>query len=913
MRVPGALFVVVSLCAGVLCGAPVKIFEDDFSAPHVYWDGATASVTNGWRGVLHGSVSSMIDAHTAVAGSLSIQIPAGKRGDAENATFTAPALYLSVTGNFTAIVKLHEPLPTENYDNYGIMVFNPDGSINHATLHAFPVRASWASNVVLRITQNGSSANAATRQPAMPWLRLERNGNTFTASCKAQEADPWLTVGNGSAAFLPAAVNIGPFAANYSSADDDIYSFERFEVWQDQNPALTLAPDVYRTHLFYGQTGVFTATLRNDGTDPAAWSAAGVPAWLALSPASGTLAAGAATSIVFRMLTTGMATPQTHTAVVTFDNPGIVPAATILISVGPESDEVTLWECGFESGEGYAPGSVYATPGWRNWGATNQAYVVSDTPASGAQALKVFYSGARTYFTPGPECAFPLYSDGINSGRLIFACKMRAQGPDTMTVYPNLVGAPPAFMPGCLKFQAGNAGSMAALMFGNQTNTDVETVIPVAGGVTREEYHDVAFQYNMADRRIAWAAINGATQEWNDLYFLNGVFKGASTTDMVAWAGFAVGYYFAHTNVFGNWVTFDDIKVTWLTGKYPALAAAPGSVSAWMELDQQTSVVLRLDNAGDLGTDWHCASAADGWLLLSQTNGYLAPGAALTITASVQAVRRGILDDTLVFHSAADTPPAARITCYVLSPAVLSGLLDDHFDQPYDYCVNGSVNVAGTPWSGVLHDSFATQITAHTAWDSHLLIQTYAGMYCGMENLVDSAPALYRAVTGSFDAAVLLGTFLPAVQWECPGLLAYDPQNPLPNYVFVSSFAVNNRMLARSTTSGASQTAVADGVQHWVRLLRDEEVLWAMSRATNASAWRVLAAFERPDLPDELWVGPLSAPFNDAGSEYYYDRCIIEQRDTIPEPCVGLLAMLTLFMTCSAAGIHRRECARQGD
>ncbi|MCX7005400.1 MAG: hypothetical protein NTV22_19310 [bacterium] len=896
MRTPMQINVWLSatLLAGalVLTAAPVKIFEDDFNTTHTYWNGTSATPANGWRGVLHGSVSSMIDANTTVPGCLSIQIPSGQSGSAEGGVFTAPALYLSVTGNFIAIVQLHEPLPTENYDNFGIMVFNPNGSINHATLHAFPVAATWASNVVLRITQNGSSSETIKRQPALPWLRLERNGNTFTAACKAQDADPWIEMGNNSAAFLPAVVNVGPFAANYNSSDADVYSFERFELWQEQNPALTLGPDVYRTHLFYSQTGTFAATLRNDGTDPATWNAVGAPAWLSLAPDSGVLAPGAATSIVFHLLTTGMATPQMNTATVSFNNPGVIPVATVLMSVGPETNEIVLFDSGFEAAEGYGPGSVYAVPGWKNWGPTNQAFVVDEKPASGAHALKVFYTGARNYFMPGPECAFPVLSDGIRSGRLFFQCKMQVQGPDTLTVYPNLVGAPPAFMPGCLKFQAGNAGAMGTFMLGNQTSTDTEVSIDVPGGVTRDVYHDVAFQYDMADRRIVWAAIDASTQAWSDLLFLRSAYTGASATDTVAWLGFAVGYYFSHTNVFGDWAYFDDVKVTWLTDKYPALVATPDRVSAWMEVEQSTTMVVRLNNAGDIGTAWYCTSTTDAWLTLSQTNGYLAPGAATTITAGVHAVRRGILDDTLVFHSAADTLPATRITGYVISPAVVSTLLDDHFDQPYVYYADDAIAVTGTAWSGVLHAGYATQIVAHSEMASHLMLMNKAGLFSGLENNEDTAPALYRAVTGSFDATLLLGDWLPPVQWETPGLLACDPDGANPNSVFVASFAVNNRMLTRSTINGASTTVVADGVQHWVRLLRDEDVFWTFSRATNASTWRVLAAFERPDLPQELWVGPFSSPFNDLGSEYFFDRCRIDQRETIPEPYAVAVAVL---------------------
>lgn len=636
MRVCGFLFS-VAMSAVVLSAAPVLVFEDDFDASHTYWDGGSAALGNGWRGVLHGDVSSGIDANSSVPSCLTIQIPTGSRGDAENGAFTAPALYLSVTGNFSAIVQLHEPMPTENYDNYGIIVFDPDGSVNHATLHAFPVRATWASNVVLRITQNGSSQNAATRKPAMPWLRLERNGATLTAWCKPHATNAWLTVGSGNVAFLPAVVNIGLFAANYSSADDDSYSFERFEIWQERNPALALAPDVYRTHLFYGQTGMFTATLRNNGVDPAAWTATGVPAWLDIAPTGGVLPAGAATAVVFHLLATDLAAPQQLAAVIAFDNPGVVPTADILLGVGPETNEIVLLETSFEAAEGYNPGPVYATPGWRNWGVTNQAFVVSAKPASGTQSLKVYYTGARSYYTPGPECAFPLYSDGLSSGRVRLQCALQIGGTDALTVYPNLVGAPPAFMPGCLKFQAGNAGAMAALVFGNQTNTDLETAVPVPGGITRDTYHSVAMEYSMADQRIAWVAIDDMTQTWNDLHFLRGAFKGANATNLLAWLGFAVGYYFDNTNYFGDWLHVDDVKVVWLTDKYPALVAAPTAVDAWLELGQATTIVARLRNDGDLGTTWYCDAGTNDWLSLSPTNGYLAAGATVAITASVHA------------------------------------------------------------------------------------------------------------------------------------------------------------------------------------------------------------------------------------------------------------------------------------
>jgi len=220
--------------------------------------------------------------------------------------------------------------------------------------------------------------------------------------------------------------------------------------------------------------------------------------------------------------------------------------------------------------------------------------------------------------------------------------------------------------------------------------------------------------------------------------------------------------------------------------------------------------------------------------------------------------------------------------------------------------VHGSVNVTGTPWSGVLHAEHASQIVAHAVWESHLMIQAQAGAYVALEDDDDTAPALYRAVTGSFDATLLLGGELPAAQWECPGLLAYDPDTLAPNYVFVSSFAVNNRMLTRSTSNGVSTTLVAPGVQHWLRLLRDEEMIWTFSRATNADAWRVLAALTRPDLPEVLWVGPVNAPFNDAGVEYFYDRCTIEQRETIPEPH-GMIVLTALLLL--AAGHARRWCA----
>ena len=227
---------VCSMCVSVLiCAVGVAQVADDFSTAQDYLaDGVSGSVWDGFLGLGENETASAINSSMARDGQLYLEATGG---DYEGLSELGPFLYVNVSGNFVATVKVADyagdvNAPVDHLE-CGLMARVGDldaggpGEDFVSTCY-FP---RWVGNRA-RSTDDGGVQNpygAGAAWNAKPYLQLERNRNTFyyRISDDGVTWDDMGSVERADLAGLP--MQVGMWMCTYSSIQGYV-AFDDFSV-----------------------------------------------------------------------------------------------------------------------------------------------------------------------------------------------------------------------------------------------------------------------------------------------------------------------------------------------------------------------------------------------------------------------------------------------------------------------------------------------------------------------------------------------------------------------------------------------------------------------------------------------------------------------------------------------------------
>jgi hypothetical protein len=390
-------------------------------------------------------------------------------------------------------------------------------------------------------------------------------------------------------------------------------------------------------------------TLQNTGGTSINWTATNVQTWTSLSAASGTLAAGATTTVTVSINAgANSLLSGTYTDVVSFSNTtngtgntnravALTVAAAGVLAVTPATDLTSTGPVGgpfTPSSQAYTLQNTGATS--LNWTAAKTQAWTTLSAASGTLA-----AGATTTVTVTINAT----ANGLAAGTYN----------DTVTFTNTTNGV-------------GNATRAVALTV---TTPGVLTVTPATGltstGPVGGPFTPSSQTYtlqNTGGTSINWTAAK--TQTWTSIYIVSGTLApGASVTlDILInnlANGLAAGSYTDAltitntTNGTGN--TTRSVTLTVTNPGVLAVTPATGLTSSGTVGGPftPTSQAYTLQNTGGTSINW-TASNGQTWTTLSAASGTLAAGATTTVTVSINsganALAAGTYNDTIIIANA---------------------------------------------------------------------------------------------------------------------------------------------------------------------------------------------------------------------------------------------------------------------
>lgn len=205
-------------------------------------------------------------------------------------------------------------------------------------------------------------------------------------------------------------------------------------------------------------------------------------------------------------------------------------------------------------------------------------------------------------------------------------------------------------------------------------------------------------------------------------------------------------------------------------------------------------------------------------------------------------------------------------------PAIVTGAMvpaadaqfTDEFDTPRDFLSGG---VAGSGWDGVLNPTLASTFDSGTTAAGGLVMRN-----TGLTRIVAgdiSAPVLYREVTGDFEVTMRIASMQEA-NFHVLALLAMDPADPENEFLWVGQqdrAGANDFAQARNITAGARTFDIGEnGTYPYYRLCRRGSSLVGFFSA-DGTAWVPFVEFDRPGLPQTIWVGIVQSLFSSTPSQ----------------------------------------------
>lgn len=142
----------------------------------------------------------------------------------------------------------------------------------------------------------------------------------------------------------------------------------------------------------------------------------------------------------------------------------------------------------------------------------------------------------------------------------------------------------------------------------------------------------------------------------------------------------------------------------------------------------------------------------------------------------------------------------------------------------------------------------------------------------------EAGPGVVQEVTGNFAASTTVRARSvarpdepPFTNFQFGGLIARDPASDAEetpeNYVF-SVVGYRGDYLSAETKSTINDASMVDGPP-WpsgdaeIRICRVDDTFQLYIREIGADAWNLAIAYDRPDLPDTLQVGPIAYTYTD--------------------------------------------------
>ena len=205
-----AAFVVCILVGNSMCVAHAETLIDDFSANHIYWDGSTADVSGTiWAGIQGtgyitdsnaniGATSELQFAHDAIA------------CDGTYSPFDAPGLYLEMTGDFDAKLRMDVLAPDEPYIAQSLAAWSAD--------QQYSVRVDNIAVTGQHVRFRNLCDQADFKEyklsiPRQTWFRLKRTGNDYEGFYSS-DGSSWTKIGNTITGDYGDTLRVGPATFN---------------------------------------------------------------------------------------------------------------------------------------------------------------------------------------------------------------------------------------------------------------------------------------------------------------------------------------------------------------------------------------------------------------------------------------------------------------------------------------------------------------------------------------------------------------------------------------------------------------------------------------------------------------------------------------------------------------------------
>jgi len=175
-----------------------KVFEDDFSVVKTFSENGTVYDNgDGWNVMF----PNLCKYFKVVESNKFLELETLGNVKLKEGDYKAPFLYRSTTGDFSVIMKMHEPYPLETWSNVGILARDPDwpASTNYFFYYNFPYQLRYLNDTQPTAwmtwyidCKDGNISNPGLNTNIIPaWLRLDRVGSSFVMYGKTNEFNNW--------------------------------------------------------------------------------------------------------------------------------------------------------------------------------------------------------------------------------------------------------------------------------------------------------------------------------------------------------------------------------------------------------------------------------------------------------------------------------------------------------------------------------------------------------------------------------------------------------------------------------------------------------------------------------------------------------------------------------------------------
>jgi hypothetical protein len=529
-------------------------------------------------------------------------------------------------------------------NSVGQLAVSPAGGLTSSGTVAGPFSPA---SIVYTLSNSGGSSLNWTASKAQSWVTLSAASGTLAAGASTTVT---VSLNSGANSLPPGAYNDTINFANTTTGNGNTSRPVSLTVNSAGQLAVLPAGGLNSAGTVGGpfSPSSIAYTLTNSGGSSLNWTVTKGQSWVTLSAASGTLAAGASTTITVSLNAGANSLPPgAYNDTVTFANTTTGngntsrPVALTVNSVG----QLTVSPAGGFTSSGtvggpFSPSSIVYTlsnPGGSslNWTATKGQSWVTLSAASGTLA-----AGVSTTITVSLNAGANSLPPGAYNDTVTFANTTTGNGntsrPVALTV--NSVGQ--------LTVSPAGGFTSSGTVGGPFTPSSVVYTLTNSGGSS-----------------LNWTATKA--QSWVTLSAASGTLAaGASTTVTVSLNTGAnslpPGAYndvlsFANTTT-GNGNTSRPISLTVNSAGRLAVSPAVGLNSSGTVGGpfSPSAVTYTLSNSGGSPLNW-TASKTQSWVTLSATNGTLAPGASVSVGVSLNsaadALLPGIHEDTVTFEN----------------------------------------------------------------------------------------------------------------------------------------------------------------------------------------------------------------------------------------------------------------------